>query len=154
MTNCCSPWAALAGRIFLSAIFLMSGFAKITDWSGTAAHMEKQGMVAVPFFLAGAIALEIGGGLSVLLGCWARLGALALIVFLVPTTVIFHDFWVEEGARRTEQMIQFMKNLALLGGLFMVIAHGAGRLSLDHCLGRARDARTTAPLRDEAALIG
>lgn|SRR5262245_31359739 len=154
MNNCCSPSAALAGRIFLSSIFLMSGFAKITDSSGTAAHMEKQGMVAIPFFLAGAIALEIGGGLSVLLGCCTRLGALALIVFLVPTTLIFHDFWVEEGPKRTEQMVQFMKNLALLGGLLMVVAHGAGRFSLDHWWSRAREARATAAYHDEAAMVG
>jgi putative oxidoreductase len=131
MNPTCQALTALSGRILLSAIFLMSAFGKITDWSGTAEHMEKEGMVMIPIFLAGAIAFEALGGLSVLLGLFTRYGAWLLIAFLVPTTLIFHDFWVKEGMERLQQMVQFMKNLALMGGLLMVAAFGAGRFSLD-----------------------
>jgi len=151
MTTNCPALTALFGRLFLAAIFLLSGFGKIADWSGTSAAMEKQGMVAVPVFLAGAIALEILGGLSLLLGFMARWGAACLIIFLVPATIIFHDFWVvEEGMARMNQMQHFMKNLALMGGLLMVAAFGAGRFSLDYL--RARNASMHAPAREELML--
>jgi len=123
--------AAVVGRVLLSAIFLMSGLHKITAWSQTASGMKAEGMVAVPVFLAGAIVLELAGGLSVLLGFKARFGALLLIVFLIPTTLIFHDFWQYSGDQMQNQMQHFMKNLAILGGLFIVLALGAGGVSVD-----------------------
>ncbi|MBW3596423.1 MAG: DoxX family protein [Planctomycetes bacterium] len=119
------------GRLLLSAIFLMSGIHKLTAWSQTARQMESEGMAAVPLFLVGAILCEVLGGLLLLLGCWARLGALILIVFLIPTTLIFHDFWTYAGEEQQTQMINFLKNLAILGGLLMVFAYGAGGISLD-----------------------
>jgi len=131
----------------------MSGFAKITDWSGTAAHMEKESMTAIPVFLTGAIVLEIGGALSVLVGCWARLGASALIVFLVPTTLIFHDFWTYDGPERLQQMIQFMKNLAIIGGLLMVAAFGPGGYSIDQRR-RARETRPASDRTDRPVMVG
>jgi putative oxidoreductase len=149
MAEYCSPLAALVGRILLSAIFLFSGFGKLMDWSGTAAGMEKHGMIAVPFFLAGAIALELGGGLSVLLGWKARWGAVALLVFIVPATLIFHNFWAEEGAARMNQMTHFMKNIALMGGLLMVMAHGSGGFSIDNCRKCARETEPTTRGRAE-----
>jgi putative oxidoreductase len=87
----------LLGRLFLGAIFVLSGVGKLADWSGTAAQMTKEGMVAVPLFLVGAIALELGGSVALLIGCWTRAAAAALVVFLIPTTLIFHDFWTFEG---------------------------------------------------------
>jgi putative oxidoreductase len=124
-------WAPLIGRILLSLIFVMSGLQKITAWDQTAGYMAAKHMPVVPLFLTGAIALEVLGGLSVLTGFRARLGALALIVFLIPTTLIFHNFWAYTGQEQQMQMINFMKNLAILGGLFVVAGLGAGGLSLD-----------------------
>jgi len=132
MNPTCQAWTALSGRILLSAIFLFSALGKIMDWSGTAHHMEQEGMAMVPVFLAGAIAFELLGGLSVLLGLFARYGVWLLIFFLIPTTLIFHDFWVKEGMERMQQMIHFLKNVALMGGLLMVAAFGPGRFSLDY----------------------
>src|SRR5437016_5988854 len=71
-----SDYAPLLGRILLSQIFLISGVAKILDWSGTADEMARMGMVLVPFFLPAAVLVELGGGLSLLLGCKPRVGAL------------------------------------------------------------------------------
>jgi putative oxidoreductase len=119
------------GRLLLSAIFIMSGIHKITAWSETADSMTREGMVAVPLFLLGALTFEIVGGLSVLLGYKTRFGALLLIIFLIPTTLIFHDFWTYEGDEQQMQMIHFMKNLSILGGLFCILTFGPGRLSID-----------------------
>jgi putative oxidoreductase len=146
--------AALVGRIALSAIFLLSGFNKITNWSGTADHMAHEGMVAVPVFLAGAIAFEVLGGLSLLLGVYGRVGAAALIAFLIPATLIFHDFWAVDPAQQQNQMIHFLKNVAIMGGLLTVVAHGTGRFSVDRRLAAATSRSATSRRRDEAAMVG
>lgn len=119
------------GRFFLALIFIVSGINKIMDWSGTAGYMASKGMPMVPLFLLGAIVFELVGGLSLLLGFKARIGALLLIVFIIPATLIFHNFWTLEGMERQIQMIMFMKNLAILGGLLLVLGLGPGPVSLD-----------------------
>jgi putative oxidoreductase len=121
----------LLGRILLALIFLISGLGKIFDWQGTAGYMASKGMPLIPFFLLGAIVLELVGGLAVLLGFKARIGALLLIVFLIPATLIFHNFWTLTGMERQIQMIMFLKNLAIMGGLLLVVGLGPGPLSLD-----------------------
>ncbi|HKB03240.1 MAG TPA: DoxX family protein [Gemmataceae bacterium] len=153
MNATCQALTALFGRILLSAIFLSSAFGKVMDWSGTAHHMEQEGMVMVPMFLAAAIAFEVLGGLSVLLGLFARYGVWLLIAFMVPTTLIFHDFWVKEGMERMNQMSHFMKNVALTGGLLMVAAFGAGRYSLDNWRAVAAD-RSVWERRGQSVPVG
>jgi len=115
-------WTPRLGRLALGAIFLLSGLGKLADLSGTASHMRAAHMPAVPIFLAGAIALEILGGLSVITGFKARWGAAALILFLVPATVIFHGFWSFQGMERQMQMINFLKNVSIGGGLLYLFA--------------------------------
>lgn len=122
--------APLLGRTLLSAIFLMSGFNKITGWSAVAGYMASKQMPAVPFFLAMAILFELAGGFSVITGYKARFGALLLLVFLIPTTLIFHNFWAAEAAQQQNQMIHFLKNVSILGGLLVIIGLGPGPLSL------------------------
>jgi putative oxidoreductase len=122
---------ALIARILLVLPFLRSGLSKIIDFNGTADFMRAEGMPLVPLFLVGAIVLEVVGGLFVAAGYRARLGALALIVFLIPTTLIFHDFWTFTGQAAEMQKGAFITNLALLGGLSMVAAFGSGLISVD-----------------------
>lgn len=131
MTHVCSKTCPLLGRILLSVIFVMSGGRKIFNWDQTTEQMANEGMVAIPVLLVGAILLELGGGLSVLFGFRARLGATALLVFLIPATLIFHDFWTYEGQEQQTQMINFMKNLSILGGILLILGFGAGPLSID-----------------------
>lgn len=118
----------LIARIFLSVIFLRSALSKILDFSGTQQQIAANGipLALTGLLLAGAIVFELAGGLSVLLGYKARWGAILLIIFLVPTTLIFHTNFAEEM-----QVIQFLKNLALVGGLLMVVYFSSGPLSLD-----------------------
>ena len=126
------PGVELIGRVMLSAIFILSGLAKFLDWSGTAEHMTAQGLEPVNLLLPLAAVVEIVGGLAVLTGTFARIGAFALILFLIPTTFAFHDFWRFEGAARTAQMANFFKNLGLMGGLLLVLSHGPGPWSVDN----------------------
>jgi len=132
--------AALIGRIFLGAIFVVSGIAKLTDTTGTAGYMTAQG---IPYAHALAIfagICELAGGLAVAFGFLTRLAALGLFLFLVPTTLIFHNFWALEGAEHKMQMINFLKNLAIMGGLLLLWAQGPNRLSVDTRLRRPLDA--------------
>ena len=120
---------ALIGRILLVLIFLNSGIDKIGNWEGTAQYMAQYGMPFVPFFLVGAIFLELVGSITVILGYFTRFGALLLVVFLIPTTLIFHTKFADQV-----QMIMFMKNVSMLGGCLILLAQGAGRFSLDYLL--------------------
>lgn len=119
-------FAPLLGRIFLSAIFIISSVRKILDFEGTRAYMDNAGLPMTGVLLVGAIVFELAGGLSVLLGFKARLGAILLIIFLVPTTLVFHMDFSDQG-----QIIHFMKNLSILGGLLLVAAFGSGPYCLD-----------------------
>lgn len=123
-------WAALLGRTGLCAIFLVSAYTKVTDWNGMQQLMEERGMPWVSFFLLAALLLEGLGAVAVLLGYKARLGALALVVFLVPTTFIFHNFWTMPADQQALQTVMFLKNLGIIGGLLMLAANGPGRFSL------------------------
>jgi putative oxidoreductase len=78
-----------------------------------------------------ATALEIFGAVSLLLGLKARWGALALLVFLVPVTLVFHGFWAAPPDQRQMQMVEFLKNVSIGGGLLIVLGRGAGAFSLD-----------------------
>ncbi len=118
--------APLLGRTLIALIFLMAGYGKLTDPAGTQQYMAAYGMPLTGFFLVCTIILELGGGLSVLLGYKARWGATALAIFLVPVTLIFHTKFSDQM-----QVAMFMKNLAIIGGLLMVASAGPGPISLD-----------------------
>jgi putative oxidoreductase len=120
-----AAYAATLGRILMSVIFLLSGFMKVTHLSGMAAQVHLS-----PAMLGLAGAAELVGGLSLLLGLWSRVGALGLVIFLIPTTLMFHNFWAAPPELQQAQMANFLKNVAIMGGLLMVIAFGSGPLSI------------------------
>ncbi len=124
-------FAWLSGRILLSVIFLISGVMKIVAFPDVEKGMAAHGMPAVPFFLVCAIIVELLGGLSVLLGYKARLGALVLAAYLIPVTLVMHGFWTAEGAAMQNQFTHFLKNVAIIGGLLVVVGGGAGPASID-----------------------
>jgi putative oxidoreductase len=122
-------------RVLLCVIFLMSSLGnKIPNFSGVAKYMASEGVPAPQIMLAGAIVFLIVGSLSVVLGFKARIGAGLLLIFLVLATYFFHDFWTMEGEAVQQQMIQFMKNLSIMGALLFIIANGSGPMSLDNKL--------------------
>jgi putative oxidoreductase len=126
-------FGSLIGRILLVLIFLNSGIGKIGNFEGTAQYMAKFGMPFTSFFLFGAIVFELAGSLSVILGYFTRFGSLLILIFLIPTTLIFHTHF---GDRI--QMIMFMKNVSMLGGCLLLFSAGPGRLSLDYFLRRKK----------------
>lgn len=128
-----NKYGALLARILLAAIFIMAGFSKIGGFAGTQAYMASRGMPATAFLAVGALLIEIAGGLSIIVGYKARLGAFILFLFLIPTTLIFHT--PLGGAFPAEQVqlqqVMVMKNMAIMGGLLAIAVHGAGGLSFD-----------------------
>ena len=122
----------LVGRIFLCLIFLMSALGnKIPNFGNVSTYMASEDVPAPSFLLVGAIVFLVFGSASVILGYKARIGAMLLLAFLILATYFFHDFWLFKGDRREQEMINFMKNLALMGAMLIVIARGAGPLSVD-----------------------
>ncbi|MBI4780740.1 MAG: DoxX family protein [Oscillatoriophycideae cyanobacterium NC_groundwater_1537_Pr4_S-0.65um_50_18] len=111
----------LIARILLVAIFFWSGVNKILHPAETQAYMAAFGMPLTWFFLPAAIALELLGGLSVLLGIYPRLGAAALAFFTLITGFIFHSNFTDPL-----EQIMFMKNLTMVGGLLLVVQYGVG----------------------------
>jgi len=131
-------YAALAGRVLYGAIFVVASFGHFSQH--TIAYAARAGVplagVAVP--LSGLIALA--GGLSIILGYRARVGAWLLAVFLVPVTLMLHAFWaVHDPAAAAVEQAMFMKNLSMLGGALAFTYFGAGPLSLDARMRRPVD---------------
>jgi len=118
------------GRLLFAAIFLMAGLGHFSkqEIGYAAAQGVPLASIAVP--LSGVLALA--GGLSILLGYRAKLGAWLIVLFLVPVTVMMHNFWaVKDPMMAQMQMIMFMKNVAMLGAALLITQFGAGPLSLD-----------------------
>ncbi len=119
----------LIGRILLVLIFLNSGIGKIGNFEGTTQYMAKFGMPFTNYFLMGAIFLELVGSITAILGYYTRFGVLLILLFLIPTTLVFHTNFGDKI-----QMIMFMKNVSMLGGCLLLLSQGPGRLSLDYLI--------------------
>lgn len=131
-----SKWAQFVGRVALGTIFLVSGLGKLAGWRGIVAYAGSKGVPEI--LLAIATALELFGAVSVVVGFRARWGALALLIFLVPVTLVFHNFWAVPAAQQQGEMANFLKNLAIAGGLLIVFGRGAGAFSIDNSRAAAR----------------
>ena len=117
--------SAPIGRLLLSMIFIFSGFTKITGYAATQGYMEAMGVPGMLLPLV--IAVELLGGIAILLGFKARLVSIVMAGFSVVSALLFHQFWIDES-----QMNPFMKNIAMAGGFLMIFAHGAGAYSIDN----------------------
>ena len=132
------------GRLCISGVFLISAGTKIFDWQDTerslvsllydwhsyvsfSVPLQKFFSLIMPWasiILVLTVLIELLGGLLILFGLKPRFGAFLLIIFLIPATIFFHQFWFLEGIRREMQIILFMKNVAILGGMFYVLVFG------------------------------
>lgn len=113
-------------RILLGSIFLYSSFSKLAGWEGTIQFMESKGFPLAPLFLVGALLIEVAGALTLYLNYKPRIGSLLLVFYLIPTTLIFHNFWSLDGQQFQQQILHFFKNLSIIGGLLTLIAAKVG----------------------------
>jgi putative oxidoreductase len=121
----------LIARILFGALFLVAGVRKIMFFAGSAGYFAKLGFPAPEAVAVLAILVELGGGALLVLGWQTRRIAWLLIVFVVIATAMAHRFWQFDAAQYANQMNHFLKNAAIIGGLFYVAVLGAGGLSLD-----------------------
>lgn len=132
-SHCGCSIGPLLGRILVSFIFIFAGIYKIIHFQEYAQMLGQQGMGMVKVLLTISILLEVLGGLSVLLGWFTRTGAILLMITLLPATFLVHSFWNYAGPEYADQLMNFLKNIAIYGGLVLLIAHGPGKWSLDAC---------------------
>jgi uncharacterized membrane protein YphA (DoxX/SURF4 family) len=119
----------LLARLMLSLVFLWSGIDKAMHWSEGLGEIVSAGLPYPSLLLPATVLVQLGGGLAVALGIFARLGAAALASFTVAATVLFHDFWaVGDPVERQHQLTTFLEHIAILGGFTAVIFLGAGRI--------------------------
>jgi putative oxidoreductase len=126
----------LIGRIFLSTIFIFEAVDSILYFSKIKITMTDNGLTwNQDLLLTGAIFLLLVGGVMVLLGYRSTLGAVLLLMYWVPTTLILHDFWNSRtDVELRNESVLFMKNIAIIGGLLMLVGKGSGRYSIKRLL--------------------
>jgi putative oxidoreductase len=126
----------LAGRILISVMFLISGFFKVGGYAqmvgyATAIHLPMPGVA-----IAVAAAIELVCGLAILAGFKTRFASWLLFLYLIPVTYFFHNFWAVQGQEQQVQMVNFLKNATIMGGLLVLSVNGAGAYSADGALAR------------------
>ena len=120
----------LFARLAVAPLFLYSGIGKIMAFTATAGRLGGADGIGA-FLAAGAIAVEFGGGVALILGLFARQAAVVLFLFTIAATLMFHNFWAAPDAQVVMQTINFLKNLGLLGALALIAVYGPGAYSVN-----------------------
>lgn len=121
----------LVGRVLLALMFVTAGFSKLTGLEGTAGYIASVGLPAPMLLSVAAGVLELVAGVLIIVGWQARWAALALALFTVVASVLFHNYWAKPADKAFMEQLMFMKNMSITGGLLVLFAFGAGALSLD-----------------------
>jgi putative oxidoreductase len=124
-------YLSLAGRLLMAFLFLPAGISKIFGFAGTVGYIGAMGLPAPTLAAIAAILIEVVGGAALVLGFYTRFAAIALAVFTLIASVVFHAFWAMPADQAFMTQLLFFKNIAVIGGLLMMAAFGAGQYSLD-----------------------
>lgn len=119
------------GRLLIAALFLPAGLSKITGFEGTVGYIGAMGLPAPALGAVIAIAVEVLGGLALIVGWQTRIAALVLSLFTLVASVIFHAYWAAPADQAFVVQLLFFKNIAVIGGLWILAAQGPGAFSLD-----------------------
>ena len=131
MTDPYASTVSLAGRILLALMFVPAGFGKLTNIGGTAGYIASGGLPFPSLLAVLAGALELFGGLALVVGFKVRWVGLAMALFTLVASAVFHPFWSVPEAQQMVTKLLFMKNISVVGGMLLISALGAGALSLD-----------------------
>jgi putative oxidoreductase len=129
--------AILIARILLVLLFVVFGWSKLTNYSATVGDMANLGAPIPPIAALVAIVVEFFIALAVAFGAWTRPLALLLALYTLGTALIAHHFWTMDGDVRSENAINFYKNISIIGGFLLLYVTGGGRYSVDARLGSA-----------------
>ncbi|HEX8779475.1 MAG TPA: DoxX family protein [Rhodanobacter sp.] len=121
----------LVARILMMLLFVLFGWEKLTDFSGTSTYMAAEGLPLPAVTAAVVILMEFFVGLAIVLGFWTRPLALLLALYTLGTALVGHHYWTMAGAEHMANMINFYKNLSIIGGLLLLCLTGPGRYSID-----------------------
>jgi len=129
---------ALLARILLATLFVQGGYGKLFGggMAGTVANMTSHGIPLPNILVWGAIAVELGVGLCLMAGLFARWAALILAAYTLALGLIFHAYWLAPAAEARFERIIFFNHLSIIGGMLAIVAFGAGCLSLDAAMRR------------------
>ncbi|WP_416672312.1 DoxX family protein [Egbenema bharatensis] len=125
-------YVPVVARTLVTLMFLQSGISKVLDFEGTRQFMAGAGIPLASVTLVFTIAFLIVGSLMVIFGFKARIGSILLLAFLIPATIVFHN-----PIANPDELSSFVRNLTLMGGLLMVLAYGAGAISIDEWLAQS-----------------
>nr|WP_281271433.1 DoxX family protein [Simplicispira hankyongi] len=131
MTDKYASTVSLAGRILLALMFIPAGFGKLTNIGGTAGYIASGGLPFPSLLAVLAGALELFGGLALVIGFKVRWVGLAMALFTLVASMVFHPFWSVPEAQQMVTKLLFMKNISVVGGMLLISALGAGALSVD-----------------------
>lgn len=131
------PLFPLLARLLMVALFLPAGLNKIVGFEDTVGYIASVGLPLATLGALIAIVVEVVAPLALLAGWQTRWAALALAVFTLAATVLFHNYWAMSAEQQFVQQLMFFKNLGVIGGLLALVASGAGAWSLDAKQGRA-----------------
>jgi putative oxidoreductase len=135
MINDINDEVILAARLLLAALFLIFGWRKLSDYSGTVSQIVQLGAPMPVLAAAVAIFMELPVAFAVAVGAFTRLSALLLLFYTLGTALIGHRYWTMTGPDRVDSMDGFYKNLGLMGGFLLLYITGAGKYSIDAILG-------------------
>jgi putative oxidoreductase len=124
-------YGPVIGRFLIAFIFLFAGYGKVTGFEGTVGYIASKGLPLPQLAAIGAIIIELAGSTMLITGFKARWAAAVLMVFTALTALFFHNFWAVPAAQAQDQMIHFMKNISMMGGLLYVVVYGSGPVSLE-----------------------
>jgi putative oxidoreductase len=127
----------LAARLFLATLFLIFGWRKVRDYSGTVSQMVRDGVQTPVLATAVAIFMELPVSFAVAVGAFTRASAALLVLYTLGTSLIEHRYWTKTGADKVESMENFYKNLSIIGGFLLLYATGPGKYSIDALCGIA-----------------
>jgi putative oxidoreductase len=131
MTIAANDALVLVARLFLATLFLIFGWRKLRDYSGTVTQIVQLGGPMPHLAAAAAIFMELPVAFAVAVGVFTRPAALLMILYTLGTALIAHRYWTETGANRVDSMDGFYKNMSIIGGFLLLYTTGAGRYSID-----------------------
>jgi len=121
----------LVARVLLMVLFIIFGWSKLTGFSGTIAYMATAGAPFPALSAVIAVVMELFVGLAIVVGFYTRPLAFLFALYTLGTALIGHHFWTMAGAERAANMINFYKNVSIMGGLLLLCVTGPGKYSID-----------------------
>ena len=131
MMEMVKKYGPLFGRILLGLIFVIAGIHKLSGFEGTVGYMQAHSVPLAQILAVAATIIELGGGVMLIVGWKARIGAAALFLYVLILSPIFHAFWAVPAEQQQLQMYIFLKNLAIMGGMLYVMAYGPGQMAAE-----------------------